>query len=137
MAKYIVAEVSAIPPGERLITTVAGRSIGIFNVEGEFYALRNRCPHQGASLCEGLLIGAVESPEPGVVVEGERRDILRCPWHGWEFRLATGESWFDPTQVRVRRYDVEVAEGAEVPERPLVAETVSVSVEADYLVVEL
>jgi nitrite reductase/ring-hydroxylating ferredoxin subunit len=130
-----------VPPGERLITTVAGRSIGVFNVDGRFYALRNRCPHQGAELCRGLVRRAVESSEPGVIVEREQ-PVLRCPWHGWEFRIDTGESWFDPDQVRVRRYEVGIAHGADVvgprlaTERVLVAETLEVSVVADYIVVD-
>ena len=41
--------------------------------------------------------------------EGE---IIRCPWHGWEFDLRTGQSWFDPRAVRVRRYDVSVEPGS-------------------------
>ena len=45
-ARYVVAAVDEIAPGERKIVTVAGRSIGVFNVGGEFFALRNRCPHQ-------------------------------------------------------------------------------------------
>ncbi len=45
--KYVVASVDEIPPGGRKIVEVAGRSIGVFNVKGEYFALRNRCPHQG------------------------------------------------------------------------------------------
>ena len=35
------------------LVTIEGREIGVFNVHGEFYALRNRCPHQGGALCKG------------------------------------------------------------------------------------
>ena len=49
----VVGTVDEIPPGGRKIVEVAGRSIGVFNVGGEFFALRNRCPHQGGPLCEG------------------------------------------------------------------------------------
>ena len=46
-------------------------------------------------------------------VRGTRsNEIIRCPWHGWEFDLRTGQSWFDPRAVRVRRYDVSVEPGA-------------------------
>ncbi len=57
MARYVVAAVDEIPPGARKIVTVAGRSIGIFNVDGEFFALRNRCPHQGGPLVRGQDVG--------------------------------------------------------------------------------
>ena len=46
MTKYVVGRVEEIPPGSSKIVEAAGRSIGIFNVQGEFFALRNRCPHQ-------------------------------------------------------------------------------------------
>jgi hypothetical protein len=39
---------------------------------------------------------------------------VRCPWHGWEFDVRTGQSWFDPVQVRVRKYNVVVTSGSEI-----------------------
>ncbi len=42
-----------------------GREIGVFNIGGEYFALLNRCPHQGGALCKGTLIGLVTSHEPG------------------------------------------------------------------------
>jgi nitrite reductase/ring-hydroxylating ferredoxin subunit len=101
-----VAAADEIPPGARKIVEVGGRSIGVFNLGGEYVALRNRCPHQGGPLCQGMLFSAVEAPAPGS--GGYRRsrpgEIIRCPWHGWEFDIRTGRSWFDPARVRVRSY---------------------------------
>ena len=51
MAKHLVATVEEIPPGTRKLVEIAGRSIGLFNLAGEFFALRNRCPHQAGPLC--------------------------------------------------------------------------------------
>ena len=65
--KYVVAAADEIPPGGRKIVDVDGRSIGIFNLDGEFFALRNRCPHQAAALCEGTLWGALQRRGPGRV----------------------------------------------------------------------
>ena len=59
--KYVVAAVDEIPPGGRKIVDVAGRSIGVFNLGGEYFALRNRCPHQGGPLCEGRVWGTWET----------------------------------------------------------------------------
>ena len=106
--RHIVATVDEIPPGGRKVVDVAGRSIGVFNVGGEFFALRNRCPHQGGPLCEGRLSGLLRSPRPGEYEYGRKGEILRCPWPGWEFDVRTGQSWFDPTRTRVRRYEVTV-----------------------------
>ena len=50
MAKHVVAAVAEIPPGGRKLVTIRGREIGVFNLDGAFYALVNRCPHQAAIL---------------------------------------------------------------------------------------
>ena len=72
--------------------------------------------------------------------------FLRCPWHGWEYDIKTGQSWVDPSSVRVRSYEVEVAQGAEIEgegdmagrvKGPYVAETYEVTVDERYLVVEI
>ncbi len=98
MAKHVVATVDEIPPGERKIVEVAGRSIGVFNVDGAFYALRNRCPHQGGPLCRGTIAGFVSATKPGEYRVSRHGRTLRCPWHGWEFDVTTGQSWFDSGQ---------------------------------------
>ena len=64
---------------------------------------------------------------PGEYELGRPGEILRCPWHAWEFDIRTGRSWFDPERTRVKAYPVEVRH----------AETFPVSVEDDYVVVEL
>ena len=69
--------------------------------------------------------------------------MVRCPWHGWEYDLATGQSWFDPRESRVRAYDVTVEPGSEIctatsrQPGPYVAETITISVEDDYVVIAL
>ena len=62
MPKHIIAPVEEFPSGGRKVIEIAGRSIGIFNVNGEFYAIRNTCPHQGGPLCSGRLTGFVMAP---------------------------------------------------------------------------
>lgn len=147
MVRHVVGRVEEIPPGGRKIVTVAGRSIGVFNVGGEFFALRNRCPHQGGPLCEGLLWGMLRARVPGELEYTRAGEILTCAWHGWEFDIRTGQSWCDPERLRVRRYDVRVEPGdalaadtappsGKVP-GPYVAETYPVVAEGQYLVVEV
>lgn len=146
--KYRVARVSEIPPGERKIVEVAGRSIGVFNIGGEFYALRNQCPHAGGPLCRGVLSGFIQSKVPGEYAYVRRGEILRCPWHQWEFDVKTGQSWFDPSKMRVRAYEVSIESGddelanedlveAGLEKGPFTAETYSVSVEEQYVVIEI
>ncbi|HEY3755481.1 MAG TPA: Rieske (2Fe-2S) protein [Opitutaceae bacterium] len=131
MAKHVVGPAGEIPPGGRKIVEIAGRSVGIFNLAGEFFALRNRCPHQGAALCTGQLGGLVTAAAPGHYDLSRPGEMLRCPWHGWEFDVRTGQSWVDPQNVRVKRYPTELVKG------PYLAESYRVSVEEELLVVEI
>ncbi|MCC6178165.1 MAG: Rieske 2Fe-2S domain-containing protein [Chloroflexi bacterium] len=120
--KFIVGKADEIPPGGRKIVRVEGRSIGVFNVDGEFYAIRNRCPHQGAPLCEGKLWGILKSDVPGQFEYSGSKEIIACISHGWEFSLKTGQSWCDPKRLRVRSYEVSVEDpdgiGPETPVAP-------------------
>src|SRR6266516_3122590 len=75
---------------------------------GQFYALRNRCPHQGAPLCLGAIKGMALPSKPGEYRWGREGEILCCPWHGWEFDLTSGRAIFNPHRVRVRTYEVPV-----------------------------
>jgi nitrite reductase/ring-hydroxylating ferredoxin subunit len=142
MKRYVVARVDEIPPGTRLIVDLDGRSVGIFNVDGSYYALRNNCPHQGAELCAGTVFGAVSSPGPGEYHYDPDRKLLACPWHNWEFDMRTGQSWFDPAKTRVRPYEVAVESAKAIQAGgdgrvpgPYVAETLDVTIEGDYVVV--
>jgi len=133
MGRHRVCSVQELPQGERIIVKLDGRSIGVFNIKGELYALRNSCPHQGAELCKGKLQGMMMPSQPGEYVYGRDGEILRCPWHGWEFDITNGKSVFDPFKCLVKTYDVEVVEGPE-EDSPNV-ETYLVDVEHGFIVV--
>jgi nitrite reductase/ring-hydroxylating ferredoxin subunit len=137
MARHVVATVDEIPPGERRLVNVRGRDIGIFNVGGEFFAIANRCPHEGASLCKGRVVGLVESSEPGSYQFSRPGELVRCPWHGWEFDLRTGKSRCDPHRTKVRSFELHVKEGASLVDGELQAETFPVSIERQYVVIEV
>jgi 3-phenylpropionate/trans-cinnamate dioxygenase ferredoxin subunit len=64
-------------------------------------------------------------------------EFLKCPWHGWEFEIATGQSYCDPKGTFVKAYKIEVEPGAELAKGPFVAESFPVTVDNDYLVVEM
>ena len=131
----VVARAEEIGPGERKIVEIGGRSIGVFNIAGRYYALRNRCPHQGGPLCAGFQLGSLRSQQPGEYEYDNAGEIIRCPWHGWEFNIKTGRSWFDPERTRVRSYRAEVVAG---PARPVPdAETYPAHRDGHYVVVEL
>lgn len=153
--RHVVGRVEDLPPGGRTVVDVDGRSVGVFNLGGEFFAIRNACPHAGGPLCAGVLSGIVVSDEPGEYTYLRRGEFVRCPWHQWEFDVRTGRSWIDPARTRVRRYDVTVRTGADLDEDPgtdgtdddlaanglergpYTAETYSAHRDGDWIVVEI
>ena len=110
----------------------------MFNLDGEYFALANRCPHEGGPLCQGQhrRAGAVRRARP-LPADAATSEFLRCPWHGWEFDIRTGQSWCDPKSTRARQFQVTVEPGETLVKGPYVAETFPVSVEEEYLVVEV
>jgi nitrite reductase/ring-hydroxylating ferredoxin subunit len=137
MAKHVVAAADDIPPGSRKLVTVKGRPVVVFNVAGEYFGLLNRCPHPGGNLCEGKLTGLLEAAEPGQYRYSRQGEILRCPWHGWEFDVRTGQSYCEPDKIKARKFDVSLTEGRSIVEGPYVAETFPVAVEGHYVVVTM
>ena len=95
----------------RKVITAEGLSVGVFLVEGQWHALQNSCLHRGGPVCKGPLTDG----------------ILTCPWHGYQYKLATGELLLDP-DAKLPRYPVEVR-GDQVYLRipVLVRDTVDVS----------
>ncbi len=137
MARHVVAKVDELDIGKSKLVKVAGRDIALFNVKGEFFAIANRCPHEGADLCRGQVVGLAESDEPGQYRMTRHGELVRCPWHGWEFDIRTGKSWCDPARTRVKSFDVSVSKGGALTEGPYQAETFPVSIDEDYVVVEI
>ena len=86
-----VANKSELASGSSKQVEVNGNDIALFNVNGNFYALDDTCPHRGGSLSEGFV-------ETGV---------LSCPWHGWQFQLETGECLTD-SRVCQTKYTVKI-----------------------------
>ena len=110
-ARHVVGALEELPPGATRIVEVKGRSIGVFNDEGRFTALRNLCPHHGAPLCLGGVSGMMQPTAPHVYEFSEEERVVRCPWHGYEFRLSDGKSVTIPERMAVRTYRVEVEDG--------------------------
>lgn len=90
-----VANVNDIKRGQGKTIAMNGVEIALFNVDGNFYAIDNTCPHRGGPLGEGML-------DDGIVT---------CPWHGWKFNVCTGKNVSMP--VDVKRFEVKV-EGEDV-----------------------
>jgi 3-phenylpropionate/trans-cinnamate dioxygenase ferredoxin subunit len=102
-----VGSVADVRRDGRLVARVNGREVGVVSDggNGSLYGIRNRCPHHGGPLCLGRVGERVEG-DPGVYALSGRR-TLRCPWHGWEFDLETGECLDEPS-LRTAVYPVRV-----------------------------
>ncbi|TDF90606.1 Rieske (2Fe-2S) protein [Paenibacillus piri] len=133
MSKHAICPVQELRPGDRKLVVLEGRSIGVFNVKGQFYALKNSCPHQGAELCVGEIQGIMLPSEPGEYRYGRDGEIVRCPWHGWEFDITNGKSVFDPFKCLVKTYDVEIMNESEGEIDSV--ETYPIDIESGWIVV--
>jgi len=116
MAEVLVCKEGDLPEGGAMVVTAGAVEIGVIRHNGRYYAYRNRCPHQGGPVCEGIrrpqvrdLIGN------GGVYLGQAYDEddlhIVCPWHGYEFHLSDGCHVADK-KVRLTKYEVLTRDGA-------------------------
>jgi 3-phenylpropionate/trans-cinnamate dioxygenase ferredoxin subunit len=93
MSEFVkVAEVSDLAPGEKMLVEYEGAPVGLFNIEGEFYAIHDVCTHDGGPLVEGELKG----------------HIIVCPRHGARFDVKTGAVRTLPAYAPVPIYRVKI-----------------------------
>lgn len=73
----LVTSLETIPlQGSRVVRTEQG-DIALFrNLEGEVFALHDKCPHKGGSLSQGIVFG----------------NTVACPLHGWNINLVDGNA---------------------------------------------
>lgn len=96
-----VATVDEIKPGERMIFELGRRWLAVFNVDGKFYAIEDRCTHDDGPVAEGPLRGCV----------------IECPRHGATFDITSGKVLSAPALVDVPTFQVRVV-GNEVQIAP-------------------
>ena len=98
--------------GDVRLIDVGGHGIGLYRVGEHLHALADRCPHRGAPLCSsGRSVRGI-ALRNGSPAQGAEPAIVRCPWHKWDFDIATGRCLVHP-RLRVRRYRVTI-EGDEI-----------------------
>ncbi len=93
---FAVARTTEMAPGRARVVYLRGIEVALFNVNGDFYAVDNLCPHEGGPLVAGTIGGRV----------------LTCPWHRWQFDLKTGCSPVNPA-ICVQTYPVQI-EGEQI-----------------------
>jgi len=96
MSDVFVAKAAEFADGDRRIVAHDGVEIGVFHWQGRYYAYQNLCIHQGGPACEGVIMHKVEDVlGPDRTWHGQRFSETEahfvCPWHGYEYDIATGE----------------------------------------------
>ena len=111
MTQVPICDVTELPPGERKIVDLEGKSIGIFNIDGTYYAASNTCPHRGGPVCTGRIGHELLADFVGVGLRVKEHFgsnlVLACPWHGWEFNLETGVHLGD-SRISLPVYEVTI-----------------------------
>ena len=105
--EYAIAPVAEFPPNSHRVVKIGRREIGVFNVDGTFYALPNLCTHQLGPLCKGRVSGTIIcSRETEWKLQwGFDGEIVTCPWHGMEYHIKSGVCLAFP-EIRLRSYEV-------------------------------
>jgi nitrite reductase/ring-hydroxylating ferredoxin subunit len=114
MSEVAVAALDDIAEGDHRVFRIGELEVGVFRQDGEVYAWENRCPHAGGPVCQGKIFRRVEE-----VLDAGRKSLglrfgptpqIVCPWHGFEFDVATGRHPGDP-KIRLRAVPVSVRDG--------------------------
>ncbi|MGH6674082.1 MAG: Rieske (2Fe-2S) protein [Xanthobacteraceae bacterium] len=115
MVELFVCKAGEIKDGDVRIVAANDVEVGVYCRGGKYYAYRNQCLHQGGPACEGVMLPKVEDVfGKDHVLLGQRFDEgeihIVCPWHGWEYKLTTGECAPDP-KLKLKRHEVVQREG--------------------------
>ena len=95
--RHVVCRTEIIAEGTGESFTVAGVRIAVFKIDGEFFAVEDRCSHANAPLAGGYV--------------HRREKCVICPWHGAEFDLSTGRVMAPPACEDIQSYPLLVENG--------------------------
>jgi len=110
--EHKVGHLNDIPENDALCVDIEGRPIGIFKLGEKIVAVKNLCPHKRAPLARGTVQGTMLPTScVGEFQYGMEEQVLKCPWHGWEFDLETGKCLFGVSNSRIKVYDVSIKDG--------------------------
>jgi nitrite reductase (NADH) small subunit len=115
MTEYRAGSVDDFKESGRLVLKCGDAEVGVFLLEGEFYAWHNECAHRGGPVCQGRIMKRVVEPvaSDGTVraLQYDARDThIICPWHGYEYNIRTGEHP-GHAAIKLRKASVTVRDG--------------------------
>lgn len=105
--KHYVGTVDELSESQPKIIEIDGISIGIIYNSGNYYAIRNTCPHKNGPICKGTVRGTMLPSDPQEYKYGMKEQVIACPWHGWEFDLETGKGLFGNDR-KLKKYSIEI-----------------------------
>lgn len=112
MARHVISSLDDFPTDTRRVVDIDGVPVAVFNVNGTFHALKDECPHKGASLCTNPPTGMMLPSGPDSYEYGREGEIIQCPWHGYQFNLSDGRAAVAPEiKMRAKVFEVAVEDG--------------------------
>lgn len=113
--RHPVGSSEQVPEGGRYVVDIANTTIGIFRFKGALYAYENVCAHEGGPVCQGRLVSRVtevlDEQQRSTGLDFDTDDLhIVCPWHGFEYSVATGSHPGKP-QIKLRSFPIEEREG--------------------------
>ena len=99
------------PPDSLTARDVSGRTVIVANTPRGLFALGAVCPHQGAPMAGAELCGTMVASQPGTFEYGCHLELVRCPWHRWEFHVDDGRAAFGTSHKRLVTYPLRVSDG--------------------------
>ncbi len=106
-SRYLVGSVDEVPVGGSKMVPYGKFGIGVYNIDGEFFAIANYCPHRGGPVCAGVRVPQYVAKRPYEIETVRHGEFLRCPWHGWDYDIKTGEAAVENKRLRSHRVTVE------------------------------
>jgi nitrite reductase/ring-hydroxylating ferredoxin subunit len=115
MPEYSAGKVTDYADGDRKVIECGEREVGVFRIDGEFFAWHNRCAHRAGPICQGRIMKRVIEPvAEDRTIRTQQYDPAEtniiCPWHGYEYNIRTGQHQ-GSSRVRLRKAELAIREG--------------------------
>jgi len=115
MSDYCAGSVAEYVEGDRRVLVCGDVEVGVFLIDGQYYAWHNRCWHRGGPVCQGRILKRVVEPvDANNKVRAQQFDAnethIVCPWHGYEFNVKTGRHPGSAT-ARLSKVEIKLRDG--------------------------
>jgi nitrite reductase (NADH) small subunit len=110
--EYPAGKVTDYADGDRKVVACGEFEVGVFRIDGEFFAWHNRCAHRAGPVCQGRIMQRVLEPvAEDRTIRAQSYDPgqthIICPWHGYEYNIKTGCHQGN-SRVRLRKAEMTI-----------------------------